>query len=672
MYITTVIPLTRAKVAQTLSYFTGSDVPVGAIVSVPMRSRTIHAIVIEVRPAEDVKSELRRAPYTIRKLGEVKATLFLPPHVMSVCQNLAEYYAASVGSIIDGLISDTLLDRAHSISPALPRQAALPMNGPKQDTYESLSGTLDDTFAIQGDDEDRWGSWRSVIRQHFARKKSLAFYVPTIEDARTLAEQLQKGIEAYLFVLHSGLTAKRITDTWQDIADATHPVVVIATASFSVLPRGDIDTVIIERENSRGWIGLKHPYLDLRMALEQLARANKQTVFVADTLLRAETLYRVAEHDISEGSPFKWRSISNAKDILVDMRTKPEAGTRDMAHASVPLSTDSVAGQTEPAETEPPITFRVISPELIELIRENQENNSHLFILAIRRGTSPTTVCGHCNTIVTCNTCGRPVVLHTSTTTRRTFFMCHRCGERRSADEVCKNCGSWKLVPLGVGIDKVRSEIKKLFPDQPLWKIDSDTTKNEKDVLEVMSAFRAQPGGILIGTEMALPYVDETIEHIAIASLDSLFALPDFRIEEKIMYTLTRLRSTASRNFLIQTRRAQERVFEFALKGNLSDFAKTNLAERAKFHYPPSAVLIKITCEGKREQITADMAALQHAVAPREIDVFPAFTSTTRGNSLLHGLITVELKAWPDQKLVAILRALPPSVTVKINPESLL
>ena len=83
MNIIRVIPLTRSKVASELSYFTAQDVSIGSIVSVPLRSKTIHAIVTDTRPGEDLKGDIKNAPFEIRKLGKVKATVFFPP-IMTV------------------------------------------------------------------------------------------------------------------------------------------------------------------------------------------------------------------------------------------------------------------------------------------------------------------------------------------------------------------------------------------------------------------------------------------------------------------------------------------------------------------------------------------------------------------------------------------------------------
>ena len=226
MYIITVIPLTRSKINDTLSYFTASEVPVGAIVSVPLRSKSIHAIIIESRAAEDLKSEIKKAPYEIRKLGKVKATAFFPSSFLDSCRLLADYYAATPGAIIDALVADVLLTNANKIAPPLLHIA-------QEVPTKSSSRKNTDGYAIQGDTTDRHSSWRSLIRQKFAHAQSIAFYAPTIEDAKTLCAALEKGIEGYIFILHSGLTPKKAIETWTKIAESNHPAVISATGSLS-------------------------------------------------------------------------------------------------------------------------------------------------------------------------------------------------------------------------------------------------------------------------------------------------------------------------------------------------------------------------------------------------------------------------------------------------------
>jgi primosomal protein N' len=237
---------------------------------------------------------------------------------------------------------------------------------------------------------------------------------------------------------------------------------------------------------------------------------------------------------------------------------------------------------------------------------------------------------------------------------------------------MCTVCGGWRLTPLGIGIQRVEEEIRIKFPDIDIFKIDTDTTDTSEKSHAVYNDFIMRPGSVLLGTEMALTYLPDKIDHIAIVSLDSLFALPDFRIQEKIMYTLIRLRNIATQSIVIQTRRAEEKVFEYGLKGNLSDFYRATLEERRQFRYPPCGTLIKLSIEGNKDPIAHQMAEIQKILEPCTVDIFPAFTASVRGNSIIHGLIKIEPHTWPNTTLMHKLRSLSPSVKVKINPESLL
>jgi primosomal protein N' (replication factor Y) len=255
--------------------------------------------------------------------------------------------------------------------------------------------------------------------------------------------------------------------------------------------------------------------------------------------------------------------------------------------------------------------------------------------------------------------------------------MCHVCGERRSAEEYCKVCGSWKLTTIGIGIDLIVEKIKEKIPDINIFKIDSDSTNgNEKAIKSTLQKFKSHPGSVLIGTEMMLQYLHDKVENSAIISLDSLFALPDFRIQEKILYMLVRIRALTSKLFIVQTRRIEEKVFEYGLKGNMSDFYRNEIESRKQFNYPPFFTLIKITLEGKKENIVIEMEKVQDILDPYEVEVFPAFTHTVKGNYILHGLIRLKnddiiRKNLPDD-LLNKLKELSPSVSIKVDPETLL
>lgn len=648
MNVITVIPLSRSKIGEELVYFTSQKLTLGSIISVPLRKKTIYAIVTKIEEGRDVKSQVKNASFELKKIENIQSTHFFPSYFINRIKKISEYYATTSGSIIEALTSKILLENIDKIEP------------PQENKIINTDHSRPRVLAVQGDDNDRISSWRSMIRQEFASKRSLVFYLPTIQECGQLFEALQKGIEDYIFVLNSDLNHKKLISTWNKIAKTEHPIVIISTGSYILLPRKDIKNVIIERENARGWIQQKRPYLDLRHAILELSNENGQNVYLADTILRIETLENIEREKYEYGSPFKWRSISSAQDILIDQKKTKKS-------EQIPNNENDNKNIIERKSS-----FNVLSEQLKDLIKINSEENTHLFIFALRRGLSSLTSCDDCGTIVMCNNCQSPVVLHTSEESKKNYFMCHRCGERRSADELCKNCTSWKLTPLGIGIDKVQEEIKKEFPRIDIFKIDSDTTKTEKEIKDKINKFREKPGSILLGTELAMQNFNDKIEHIAIVSLDSLFSLPDFRIQEKINYNITRLRHQANRTILVQTRHASQKVFDYSLKGNISDFYKNTIDERRLLNYPPYSVLIKITIEGKKESIANTMAEVSKFLEPNEIDIFPAFTGTIRGKSIIHGLIKVASHAWPDLELVKKLISLPPIVGIKVNPETLL
>lgn len=629
MKVIEVIPIAKGIGKDTLSYFTGIDIKPGALVEIPLRSKTISGIVVKVDDAQALKTEIKNADFAIKKIDSLKSTDIFSPQFLKAAVRTADFFAASIGSVLNALIPALVLKNIKSIE-----ISKMPL--PDEISKEK--------YVIQGDEEERYTNYRSLIRQEFAKKSSVFFCVPTIEDAHRAKKQLEKGIEEYVFILNSSLTKKELLTAWNTIQKESHPIVIIGTGQFICAPRHDIRTIILEKENARGYKTMYRPYVDIRTFIEFYAEEIHARLVFGDILLRAETLWRESNGELVSTAPFKFRSLTTAEELLKDMRTYKNAKGN----------------------------FKILSDEVEELIHHSKENNEHMLILTTRRGVAPSTVCGDCQNIVMCNQCSAPVVLHSSKNGEQNFFLCHRCGERRSTEEYCKVCGSWKLGTIGIGIDLIEEKIKKRFPDIKLFRVDADTTKTEKQLTDTISKFENAPGSILLCTEMALQYLSQRIENSAIISIDSLFSIPDFRIHEKIFYLLLKIRSITLRRFILQTRNPDEKILEYALKGNLIDYYREEIADRKRFLYPPFTTLIKITLEGERAAIIKEMEMVQDMLDPYEVEVFPAFTHTQRGKFVLHGLIKLERKKWVDESLLVKLRSLPLTISIKVDPESLL
>ena len=634
MKIIEVIPISRGIGRETLSYFTGEEIKPGAIVSVPLRNKSISGLVVTVQDVSDMKSSIKSAPYAIKKIEKLAHHDFLSLEFIESVIEAGQRSAATTGSILNTLIPKIILEESDKKS-----------TPPIIDSNKE--NRIHEEFVLQAGFEERAGQYKSLIRESFARKQSVFVCTPSIQDARKIYDALAKGIENYTVVIHSGLAQGALLKAWQNALENPHPLLIIGTGKFLCLPRRDINLLIIEKENAKGYKTLHRPFLDIRTFAEIFAKKNKMKIVYGDMLLRVETLWRHESGECQEIiSPSYRLRMQNTNEQLVDMKPYSPSHGRE---------------------------FQILSDELIATIKKTIEKKERIVIFTVRRGLAPLTLCGDCGTIVECNKCHAPTSLHSHIVEgeKQFFFLCHRCGEKRNAEEHCKNCDSWKLVMLGIGIQGLEKELLEKFPNAPLFKIDSDTTATDKKVQTVMKKFMAEPGAILIGTEMMVPYL-EPVEHTAVVSIDALFSLPDFRIHERLLYTLLQLRNTAQKSFILQTRASEERIFDHALKSNILDFYRDEIKDRQDFNYPPFTVLIKVSLHGKKDAVHDEMEKIKEYLKPHDLALFPAFVKNADGQFSMHGVIKIPRKKWIDEELSAKLRALPPQFTIAVDPESLL
>ncbi|KKU25938.1 MAG: Primosomal protein N' [Candidatus Magasanikbacteria bacterium GW2011_GWA2_46_17] len=631
MYLIEVIPISRGIGKDTFSYFSAGAIAEGSLVEVPLRKRTVSALVISCRDAREAKSEIRTSEYVMKKVIEFKSENFLSGEFMSASRACAKFFAASLGSVLSLLVPKAILEG---------------QGFPSRNDSLSASDDVFDRLALQAEETERFANYRSLVREAFARKRSVFICVPTAEDVKRLTPELAKGIEDYTYSLYASLPKRKMREIWSATVTSDHPVLIVATGLFFSACRSDIGVVILENESSRSYkLGFR-PYLDVRIFAEFFAKEMKAKFIIGDLFLRTESIFRFKQGEFAEFSPLKFRSLSPVAGSVVDMSNyKKSAGGK----------------------------FETVSAELSALIARSVASNQHLFILAVRRGLATQSVCGDCGEIVLCGRCNSPTTLHAACERGSgIFFLCHRCGEKRNAEERCAKCQSWKVWPLGIGIELVEQELRRKFPTLKISRIDKDKTPTAKKAALVVANFYASPGSLLLGTEMALSHIDRKIDNMVVASLDSLFALPDFRIHERILHLLLRIRSLALSSFLVQTRVPNEKVLEYVLKGNLIDFYRDEIAGRELFRYPPFTALIKISLGGTRAPVTREMEKLNSLFAPTNLEIFPAFVSESRGVFTMHALLRLPRGSWPNSELLQKLLSLPPQFRVEVEPESLL
>lgn len=627
MKIVSVIPLSKGIWRESLSYFTAQEVSLGSLVSVPIKNKMIDGLVVAEKAVKDLKTQIKKTDFGWRKINRVKKANYFSPEFVRAANLTAEYYAVFTGQVIKSLIPQIILEKLPDLK--LPEW---------HDPREKIMAEI---MAIQEPDEERLSFYKSLIRESFAKKQSIFLCLPTRADIEKVSPLISKGVEQYVVTLHSELTKNQLVLLWKKVLSTAHPLLIIATPLFLSLPRADITTLIFEKENSSSYKNFARPHVDWRFFAEKLAEQKKICLIFGDIALRSETIYRLGRGEILPARTIKYRVYSDIKQIFYPLVKKGQKDSADILNS--------------------------LGERLLTQIENASDNNERFFILAGQRGVSPVTICNDCGLVMSCDICHSALALH-----RSPLFLCHKCGQVVEIEDHCPNCRGNRLSLLGLGTEKIEEEIKKILPKIKIFRLDSDVTKTSKKAKEIITLFYSSPGSVLIGTEMALNHLGDKIENIALVSLDHLFTKPDYRLGEKLFSELLRLRLLASKRLFVQTRNPEEKVFTYVLSGNLLDFYRDEIEERRELGYPPFKVLIKISREGKKDEIKKDIAQLEKSLTDWQPISYPSLGKSVKGLPVLNILIKLPTASWPNKKLLSLLRSLPPTFNIHVDPESVL
>lgn len=650
MYIATVIPFQKGPQKEYLSYFSPNEIPVGTIVSIPVRKKEVDAIVINIEKATDIKSEIKNADFQLRKISQIKGDSPFNKSFFIACQKMKNYTVSNTGTIIKAMFPTVFIENISKLEKT------------KQVEQIDISENIrQEKLIFQATKADRLAFYRTLIREAFAKKESIFICVPTRYDADNFQKELYKGIEQYVFTFHSDLTKKSLIENYNACLLETHPIVIIGTGMFLSIPRNDIKTIILENESGEAYKQIGRPYLDIRSFTEVLSSIQKIKLIFGDTLLRPETLYRHDQGEFGEVSSPIYRISQAENEEIIDMKEETDERGKK--------------------------TFKIIATKTKEMIDDAIGQGKSVFLFSTRRGLAPITVCNDCGSTLLCPSCQTPIVLYGSKqltankSTSPRIFMCNKCGRKQDTEISCPTCSSWNLNPLGIGTDKVYEEVKNLYPKTKIFQIDKETTPTQKDARETIMAFNRNPGSILVGTEMAFYYLRDEVYVSAIISLDGLFSIPNFNITQKILHIIEKLHNITTKKLIIQTRNRDNKILENIKNGNVLSLCREDLAERKSFGYPPFKRLIKITFEGSARDTEKARNFIEELLDIYDPQIFSAFVSKVRGQYITNTVIKIDHDIWPlptdDKKQVnEILRRnlaqLSPNFSINVDPEDLL
>ncbi len=243
----------------------------------------------------------------------------------------------------------------------------------------------------------------------------------------------------------------------------------------------------------------------------------------------------------------------------------------------------------------------ILTPELYELMETALEKKEQIILFQNRRGYSPFVECFTCGWIPKCTHCDVSLTYHKY----KKRLTCHYCGYSQPLRETCDNCGSAEVKTRGFGTEKIEGELKSLFRNARIVRMDLDTTQTKNAFEKIVANLESRKTDILIGTQMVTKGLDfEHVSVVGILNADNLINFPDFRAHERAYQLISQVSGRAGRKYgngkvVIQTSQPDHPIIRLIQNQNYNLALKMQLEERRLFNYPPYNRLIKIVVKHK-------------------------------------------------------------------------
>ncbi|MCF6359057.1 MAG: primosomal protein N', partial [Draconibacterium sp.] len=243
----------------------------------------------------------------------------------------------------------------------------------------------------------------------------------------------------------------------------------------------------------------------------------------------------------------------------------------------------------------------ILSPELFELMETALEKNEQIILFQNRRGYSPFVECFTCGWIPKCQYCDVSLTYHKY----KKRLSCHYCGYSQQLHETCDECGSSEVKTRGFGTEKIESELKSLFRNARIERMDYDTTQTKNAFQKIVSNLENRKTDILVGTQMVTKGLDfEHVSVVGILNADNLINFPDFRAHERSYQLISQVSGRAGRKHgqgkvVIQTSQPDHPIIQLIQSQDYNLVLKSQFEERQLFKYPPFHRLIKIIVKHK-------------------------------------------------------------------------
>ncbi len=435
-----------------------------------------------------------------------------------------------------------------------------------------------------------------LIEEQLTKGKQVLYLVPEIGLTAQLINRLKRAFGDRTGIYHSKFNDAERVETWLNILNRKENSyqIILGARSAVFLPFSNLGLIIVDEEHENSYKQFDPaPRYNARDVAVVLGQIHKAKVLLGTATPSFESFFnaKTEKYGLVELTQ-RYQNIELPRIVIADVRK----ATRQKKMKSV------------------------LTPELYDEITSALMKKEQVILFQNRRGFAPYLQCPSCGWIPKCKNCDVSLTYHKHISA----LVCHYCGHAEPIPSRCGECGSEDIRTKGFGTEKIEEELKLLFPEAKVARMDLDTTRAKRGYDRLIFQLESNQIDILIGTQMVTKGLDfDNVSVVGILDADQLLNYPDFRSYERSFQLIAQVSGRAGRKnrqgkVVIQTSQPMHQVLSDVGGNNFVQLFNRQMAERKLFRYPPYFRLVKVVIKHKnRERL--EMAAGQMAVNLKKI-----------------------------------------------------
>jgi primosomal protein N' (replication factor Y) len=418
--------------------------------------------------------------------------------------------------------------------------------------------------------------YTKLIQEVLDEGKQVLFLLPEIALTTQIITRLQFYFGEQISVFHSKYSMNERVEVWNNVLEnKTKARIILGARSSVFLPFSNLGLIVVDEEHETSYKQFEpSPRYNARDAAIVLAKIHQAKILLGSATPSLETYFNAQQNKYG----------------FVEINRR---------HGNVQLPRIELIDVKEKQRKKEMTGY--FSDRLLKLIQEALDQKEQIILFQNRRGFSPVIECKTCGVSPQCPNCDVSLTFHKF----KNELRCHYCNYQRAMPNSCGACGSNTLDNKGFGTEQIELELKKLYPDFKIGRMDLDTTRGKHGYQRIIGAFEAREIDVLVGTQMLSKGLDfDNVSLVGVLNADTMLNFPDFRAHERAYQMMVQVSGRAGRskkqgNVAIQTYNPFHQILQQVSATNYAEMYKEQLQERWQYKYSPYYRLIKITLKHK-------------------------------------------------------------------------